>query len=138
MNPTGVDPNARSGPRRSLLGYFAAWIVLMLALVAAWGWIERRASEDIDTLQRVGQTYTDELSRLRLLLAEERIAWSEVLLRGWERARYHDLLGRYYERERQSRSALERIGPESAGHRGGASLVPDASGRARRRIAPAP
>ena len=112
MNPTDVDPNARSGLRRSLLGYFAAWIVLLVALVAAWGWIERRASEDIDTLQRASRTHTDELSRLQLLLAEERIAWSEVLLRGWEQARYHDLLSRYYERERQSRSALERIGPE--------------------------
>jgi len=111
MNPTGVDPNARSGPRRLLLGYFAAWIVLMLALVAAYAWIERRASENIDTLQRASRTHTDELSRLRLLLADERIAWSEVLLRGWEQARYHDLLSRYYERERQSRSALERIGP---------------------------
>jgi signal transduction histidine kinase/ActR/RegA family two-component response regulator len=112
MNPTDVDPNARPGLRRSLLGYFAAWIVLLVALVAAWSWIERRASEDIDALQRASRDYTDELSRLRLLLAEERIAWSEVLLRGWEQARYHDLLSRYYERERQSRSALERIGTE--------------------------
>src|SRR5678815_3826980 len=111
MNPTDVDLNAGSVLRRSLLGYFAAWIVLLVALVAAWSWIERRASEDIDTLQHASKTYTDELSRLRLLLAEERIAWSEVLLRGWEQARYHDLLSRYYEGERQSRSALERIGP---------------------------
>jgi signal transduction histidine kinase/AmiR/NasT family two-component response regulator len=110
MNPTGIDLNARSGLRRSLLGYFVASIVLLVALVAAWSWIERRAGEDIDTLQRASRTYTDELSRLRLLLAEERIAWSEVLLRGWEQARYHDLLRRYYERESQSRSALERIG----------------------------
>ena len=112
MNPTDLDLNARSGLRRSLLGYFAAWIVLLVAMVAAWSWIERRAGEDIDTLQRASRTYTDELSQLRLLLAEERIAWSEVLLRGWERARYHDLLSRYYERERQSRSALAGIGPE--------------------------
>jgi len=112
MKPTNVDLNARSGLRRSLLGYFAAWIVLLVAIVAAWGWIERQASEDIDTSERASRTYTDELSRLRLLLVEERIAWSELLLRGWEQARYHDLLSRYYERERQSRSALERIGRE--------------------------
>src|SRR5580765_1220459 len=112
MNSTDVDLHARSGLRRSLLGYFAAWIVLLAALVAVWSWIERRASEDIDTLQRATQTYTDELTRLRLLLAEERTSWSEVLLRGWEQALYHDLLSRYYEREHQSRSALERIGPE--------------------------
>ena len=118
MNPTNVDLNARSGLRRSLLGYFAAWIVVLVAIVAAWSWIERRASEDIDTSERASRTYTDELSRLRLLLVEERIAWSEVLLRGWEQARYHDLLSRYYERERQSRSALERIGRGVAGHRG--------------------
>jgi len=112
MSPTDVDLHARSGLRRSLLGYFAAWIVLLATLVAVWSWIERRASQDIDTLQRASQTYTDELTRLRLLLAEERTSWSEVLLRGWEQARYHDLLSRYYEREHQSRSALERIGPE--------------------------
>jgi signal transduction histidine kinase/CheY-like chemotaxis protein len=112
MNPTGIDLNARSGLRRSLLGYFAASIVLLVAMVAAWSWIERRASEDIDTLERASRTHTDQLSRLRLLLAEERIAWSEMLLRGWEQARYHDLLRRYYERERESRSALEGIGPQ--------------------------
>ena len=112
MNPTDIDLNARSGLRRSLLGYFAAWIVLLVAMVAAWSWIERRASEDIDTLERASRTHTDQLSRLRLLLAEERIAWSEVLLRGWEETRYHDLLSRYYERERESRSALEEIGLE--------------------------
>jgi hypothetical protein len=112
MTPTGIDLNARSELRRSLLGYFAASIVLLVAMVAAWSWIDRRASDDIDTLQRASRTHTDELSRLRLLLAEERIAWSEVLLRGWEQARYHDLLSRYYERERQSRSAFERIGVE--------------------------
>ena len=95
-----------------MLGYFAAWIVLLFAMVAAWSWIERRASEDIDTLQRASRTHTDQLSRLRLLLAEERIAWSEVLLRGWEQTRYHDLLSRYYERERENRSALEGIGAE--------------------------
>ena len=55
MNPTDVDLNARPGLRRSLLGYFAAWIVLLVALVAAWSWIERRASEDIDTLQRASR-----------------------------------------------------------------------------------
>jgi hypothetical protein len=112
MNPTNVDLNARSGLRRSLLGYFAAWIVVLAAIVAAWGWIDRQASEDIATSERASRTYTDELSRLRLLLVEERIAWSELLLRGWEQTRYHDLLSRYYERERQSRSALERIGRE--------------------------
>jgi len=112
MNPTNVDPNARSGLRRSLLGYFGAWIVVLVAIVAAWGWIERQASEDIDASERASRTYTDEISRLRLLLVEERIAWSELLLRGWEQARYHDLLSRYYERERQSRTALERIGRE--------------------------
>ena len=41
-------------------------------MVAAWSWIERRASEDIDTLERASRTHTDQLSRLRLLLAEER------------------------------------------------------------------
>ena len=87
MNPTDIDLNARSGLRRSLLGYFAAWIVLLVAMVAAWSWIERRASEDIDTSERASRTYTDELSRLRLLLAEERITWSEVLLRGWHTRR---------------------------------------------------
>jgi len=112
MNPAGTDLIARSGLRRSLLGYFAAWIVMLVAMVAAWGWIERQASEDIDKSERASRTYTDELSRLRLLLVEERIAWSELLLRGWEQARYHDLLSRYYERERQSRTVLERIGRE--------------------------
>ncbi|HEY6086923.1 MAG TPA: ATP-binding protein, partial [Burkholderiaceae bacterium] len=111
-----VLANARSGLRRSLLGYFAASIVLLVAIVAAWSWIERRAIEEVDTLQSTSRTYTDEASRLPLLLAEERIAWSEVLLRGREQARYHDLLSRYHESERQSRSALERIG----------ALLPDA------------
>ena len=112
MRLTGIDLKARSRLRGSLLGYFAASIVLLVAMVVTWSGIERRSSDDIDTLQRTGRTNTDELSRLRLLLAEERVAWSEVLLRGREQARYHDLLSRYYERERQSRSALERIGPE--------------------------
>ena len=62
MNPTNVDPNARSGLRRSLLGYFGAWIVVLVAIVAAWGWIERQASEDIDASERASRTYTDEIS----------------------------------------------------------------------------
>src|SRR6187455_3804784 len=80
MRLTGIDLKARSRLRGSLLGYFAASIVLLVAMVVTWSGIERRSSDDIDTLQRTGRTNTDELSRLRLLLAEERVAWSEVLL----------------------------------------------------------
>ncbi len=78
MRLTGIDLKARSRLRGSLLGYFAASIVLLVAMVVSWSWVERRSSNDIDTLQRTSRTNTDELSRLRSTGMSLRDALDEI------------------------------------------------------------
>ena len=138
MNPTNVDLNARSGLRRSLLGYFAAWIVVLVAIVAAWSWIERRASEDIDT----SATRQSDLHGRAVAAATAARRRAHRVERSAAARLGAGSLPRPAEPVLRTR-APEPFGaradrPGVAGHRGGASVVPDASGRARRRIAPAP
>lgn len=95
--------------RWQLLGFFALSMLVVLVLCVAWTVQLGRVSAKIEALQQQGDQTERGFGFAREALLGERLAWSELLLRGRAQSEYHSLLSRYYAAERESRGQLSRL-----------------------------
>lgn len=92
-----------------LILYFVSSIGLLFLLIGYWQWSLGEFRSRHDQLLQQNLKLTEQLGLLRLAIADERIAWNEVLLRGRIEADYHDLLSRFYAAERSCRTQLDNM-----------------------------